>query len=67
MRFLRKIKNALLRIITLLAALIFIMSVCAIDTDSWWPLIITAVSLAWLGLFYYVNDDYYSKRRDEIL
>ena len=50
------VKNFILKTITTIMAIIFIISACALDSHSWIPGILCAVSAAWLALFCYAND-----------
>jgi hypothetical protein len=48
-------KNKILKAITYLAGVAFIFGGSALDSQSWLPVIICGVSLAWLALFYVAN------------
>lgn len=52
-----KIKNTILLMITRIAVLVLIISVCCVDSTSIVPLITFGVSLGWLVLFVIANDD----------
>lgn len=52
-----KIKNTILLMITRIAVLVLIISVCCVDSASIVPLITFGVSLGWLVLFVIANDD----------
>lgn len=51
----RRIKNAILKTITAIAGLVFILSACALDSDSWLPFIALCISALWLSVFAYAN------------
>ena len=53
----RKIKNAVLKTVAIVMALLFIISGCALDNHSWVQYIVCGVSLAWLALFVYANKE----------
>lgn len=55
-------KNKVLWMITNLNVLSFIIMTAAVDSDSWIPLIIMCVNMAWLVLFVAVNFDYFERR-----
>jgi hypothetical protein len=48
-------KNKILKAISGVAAMVFITSGCALDSQSWLPYIVCGVSLAWLVLFFIAN------------
>lgn len=50
-----KIKNFILKSITLCAGFLFMWAVCAIDSPSWIPTIVCLVCAAWLAIFAYAN------------
>jgi|GEM_PF-2495465 len=54
-----KIKNFILKTITYFAALLFLVSACAVDSPSWIPTIVCCVCMIWLTLFAYANSDYF--------
>lgn len=51
----KKIKNFILKSITWCAGVLFMISVCAADSPSWIPSIVSMVCMAWLALFAYAN------------
>lgn len=51
-----KIKNAILKIITTIAAFSFAFSACCMDSESFAPVIVCAISSIWLILFITAND-----------
>ena len=56
-KFKRKAHNFILKSITWIAGILFLLSACAIDSPSWIPTIVCVVSMAWLGVFAYANRD----------
>lgn len=50
-----KIHNYILKTITTIVAIIFALAVCALDSDSWIPMNICIVCLAWLLPFAVIN------------
>ena len=50
-----KIKNAILKTISTIAFVSAFVSVSALDSLSFIPCIVLIVSIAWIGLFCYVN------------
>lgn len=56
------LKNAILRTFGLLNAVSFIFFACLVDSKSWIPAIICTCNIAYLILFFYANDAYFSKR-----
>ena len=53
----RKIKNRILKMITLIAVVIWVVSLCCIDSESLVPSVALIVSEIWIYLFVYVNRD----------
>lgn len=51
-----KIKNTILKTITIIAAFSFAFSACCFDSESLMPVIACAVSATWLVLFIIAND-----------
>lgn len=51
-----KIKNAILKTITTIAAFSFAFSACCFDSESLMPVIACAISATWLVLFIIAND-----------
>lgn len=51
-----KIKNTILKTITIIAAFSFAFSACCFDSESFVPVIACAVSATWLVLFIIAND-----------
>ena len=51
-----KIKNTILKTITIIAAFSFAFSACCFDSESLTPVIACAVSATWLVLFIIAND-----------
>ena len=52
-----KIKNTILKTITIIAAFSFAFSACCFDSESLTPVIACAVSATWLVLFIIANDE----------
>lgn len=52
-----KVKNEILMMVTRIAALVLVVSVCCLDSASTLPLVAFCASLAWLSLFMIANDD----------
>ena len=48
-------RNKILKAVTTVAAIAFILSGCALDSQSWLPHIICGVSLLWLVLMVIAN------------
>ncbi len=51
-------KNKILKAITAIAGVLMVLSMCAMDSDSWLPFIVYVSCIAWLGVFTEVNKDY---------
>lgn len=49
-------KNKILKAIAYIVGTLWIISACAIDSESWIPTIVCAVCTAYLALFSYAND-----------
>lgn len=47
----KKKKKTLFDYITTIMCVVWIVSVCAVDADSWIPVIICAVASLWLGVY----------------
>ena len=54
----RKIKNFILKSITWVASILFLLSACALDSESMIPSIVLLVSMGWLALFIYANSEW---------
>ena len=54
-RFKRKAHNFILITITVIAVILFILSACYADSDTYLPLYIMCGCMAWLGTFAYAN------------
>lgn len=52
----KRIKNAVLKLITFVAAITFGFSTCCFDSESLMPVIACAISATWLVLFIIAND-----------
>lgn len=53
------IKNMILMTITRLSAFVFMIGLCCLDTEAYWPLAACLVSALWIVLFTYANCFYY--------
>ena len=51
-----KVKKYILNGITTFMFFLFWFSICAVDSESWIPLILVVVSLVWLWGFAWAND-----------
>jgi len=51
----KNIKNTILKATARIMGILFLVSACALDSDSWIPHIVCMVSLLWLALFAYAN------------
>lgn len=60
-RIARKIKRFILKGFTFFMFVVFILSVCAIDSDTWLFTITTAISGGWLALFAWANNWFYEE------
>ena len=54
-RMLKKFKNFMLKATTAVSAVLFMISVCALDSESIMPAIIAFISLGWLFLVVAAN------------
>lgn len=52
----KKKRKSLFDCITAFMGVVWLVSACAVDTDSWLPTIICAISTLWLGLYVYKED-----------
>lgn len=50
-------KNKILKLVTTIAAIIFIVAGCMLDSASYVPYIVCSICLAWICLFIYANRD----------
>ena len=57
-------KNKVLKAIAYIVGTLWIISACAIDSESWIPTIVCAVRTAYLALFSYANN-WFEDRLDE--
>lgn len=57
-------KNKVLKAIAYIVGTLWIISACAIDSESWIPTIVCAVCTAYLALFSYANN-WFEDRLDE--
>ncbi len=48
-------KNIILKAVAWIMGILFLVSACALDSESWIPHIVCFVSLIWLALFAYAN------------
>ena len=63
----RKIHNAVLQIITVIAALMFFLGAGSLDstgTGEWLSMLLMILGATWLGLFFYANDEQRGGKRD---
>ena len=51
----RRIKNTILKTVTAIMAVLFIVSATALDSPSRIPLVVCSIAEAWLLLFMYAN------------
>ena len=56
-----KIKNFILKSITYVAAILFTVSACALDSATWIPAIVCLICAIWLMLFAYANRDIFDE------
>ena len=57
----RCLKNAILRTLMTLNAVSFIIFGCMLGSESSVPMIICGINVAWLLVFFWINDDYFNK------
>lgn len=55
-------RNKILKAVTTVAAIAFIVSGCCLDSQSWLPHIICGVSLLWLALIVIANREALNER-----
>ena len=63
----RKIHNAVLQIITVIAALMFFLGAGSLDstgTGEWLSMLLMILGATWLGLFFYATDEQRGGKRD---
>lgn len=53
----KKMKNKILKTITILAGVLMFISICCLDSESWIPAIVLGICMAWLGLFLLANKE----------
>lgn len=53
----RKMRKKVLKTITIIAAIMFTLSVCTLDSDSCIPIITAFICEGWLALMAYANKD----------
>ena len=51
----RKTKNRILKGITITSVIMAILSIMCLDSDSWIPVIVLGISVAWILLFSVAN------------
>ncbi len=51
----KNLKNIILKSVAYIMGGLFLVSACALDSDSWIPHIVCSVSILWLALFAYAN------------
>lgn len=54
-RIKNKTRNKILKTITAISVIIFILSICSVDSKTWMPCITAIISLVWISLFTYAN------------
>lgn len=59
----RNLKNTILITTASIAVIVFILSACALDSDSWLPFILGCASLSYLVLFAYANKMFYGMEK----
>lgn len=64
MKILRKIKNAILVIITVIAVVLFLLSICALDSDTHIPFYVAFGSMGWIFIVGMANKDRFDKFED---
>ena len=52
----KKKRKSLFDYITTIMGVVWLVSVCAVDSESWIPLIIWAIATLWLGLYVFKKD-----------
>ena len=52
----RAVKNAILQMITAIAAAAFVIGAMTLDSNSLIPVVLVAGGLVWLGLFYWAQE-----------
>lgn len=57
----KKLKNIILKTVAYIMVFLFLLSGCALDSNSWVPCIVCGASLAWLALFAYANKEFIIK------
>lgn len=51
-----RIKNRILKTVTWVAVIVGLYSACAVDSQSWVPVIVCVACLSWIGIFTYANN-----------
>lgn len=51
----RKVKNIVIKTITYISGIVFMISVCSVDSESWIPIAPMIVSGLWLTVYAYCN------------
>ncbi len=59
-RIFRKIRNYILKTFTLIMGIVFMLSICSLDSDSWIPFVAIAISGGWLWLYAWANGYVYN-------
>lgn len=52
-----KMKNKILKTINFIVAIIFIISGCMLDSDTWIPYIVCFICEIWFAIFVFVNKE----------
>lgn len=53
----RGLKNKVLKTITGITGVLAFLSIMCLDSESWIPVIVLIICMAWLGLFLYANKE----------
>lgn len=54
-RYKKKLHNIVLKTTTVIAAILFMLSICALDSNSCVPFVSGMISLSWIALIAYAN------------
>ena len=52
-----KMKNKILKAINFIVAIIFLLSICLLDSDTWIPCIVCFVCEIWFAIFVFANKE----------
>ena len=53
----KKMKNKILKTINFIVAIIFLLSICLLDSDTWIPCIVCFVCEIWFAIFVFANKE----------